>query len=568
MQELWLYDIERTPGNDAGSYVGAPWRGVLHTTQGPDGSLQGAVDTLRAHNSWSHLTIDPLRKRIAQHLSLHVPARSLQHGNRHNAIQIEIVGLAEQSPNWPQEKLHFIAWVMRQIYALVPIPSRADQPFEAYPASSGVNNGVRLTDQQWQSFSGWCGHQHVPGNDHGDPGNIDVGFLFAPEHNVRPAEVKGGSVTAIANDASSLSFFAVRQGQLRHVIWNTSTQAATLLPTTHHGVLFNSWAQLAQFSKVPSGGVTPQILALGQGDQGFVWPVFSYRRVNNGWSLVSGIGGAALGSVMRPDASAGITAATRTSNSLDIFVVSYDEWRVFNCWAQEGQASTDFVEIPGPTVNALAGLAAVSRTPGWVDVFMIDENLRLHTSFSMAPQTWSPAFPIGDPSLVAHRLSRIAVTSRNSDNLDVFVIGKQSMDTDWLLYDTWWRPISGWWDPLLGHHTQPIGGSMVKPHPMGGIAALTRTPEFIDVFVLGKEDRLLYNTWWGVQPNRWSDFRQIGGIPYTPNGRLASVDAAIARSGNSVDVVVTGMDGNVYVTSWTAGQADYSQFRRLEHLVI
>jgi hypothetical protein len=64
MQELWLFDIEKVPGNDAGTYNGAPWRGVLHTTEGPDGSLDGAVGTLRDHNSWSHLTIDPLRQRI------------------------------------------------------------------------------------------------------------------------------------------------------------------------------------------------------------------------------------------------------------------------------------------------------------------------------------------------------------------------------------------------------------------------------------------------------------------------------------------------------------------------
>jgi hypothetical protein len=503
-----------------------------------------------------------------QHLSLHVPARALVHGNRHNCIQIEIVGCAEESPNWSQEKLYFIAWVMRQIQALVPIPSKAEQPFKAYPASYGINNGVRLTDEQWQAFSGWCGHQHVPGNDHGDPGHIDITFLFEPEYWVRPAEVRGGRVTAIANDASSLSFFAVRRGQLRHVVWNTSTQTETLRTTSHDGVSFNSWARLAGFSSMPSNGVAPQILGLGTGaDQRRVWPVYAYRLENNAWSLASGIGGAALGNVMRPDASAGIAATVRTSNGLDVFAIGYDDWQVYNCWVQVGQASSDFAQVLGPTVNARAGLAAVSRMPGLADVFMVDEALQLHTSFSVAPQVWNPTFPIGDPALRAHRLSRIAATSRNSDNLDVFVIGKRPTDVDWLLYDTWWRPIEGWWDPVLGHHTQPIGGLTVKPHPMGGIAALTRTPEFIEVFVLGKDDRLLYNTWWGVQQNRWTDFRQIGGIPYTPNGRLASVDAAIARSSNSVDVVVTGMDGNVYVTSWQAGQADYSQFRRLEHLV-
>jgi hypothetical protein len=30
-----------------------------------------------------------------------------------------------------------------------------------------------MTFSQWQAFKGWCGHQHVPENDHGDPGSMD-----------------------------------------------------------------------------------------------------------------------------------------------------------------------------------------------------------------------------------------------------------------------------------------------------------------------------------------------------------------------------------------------------------
>jgi hypothetical protein len=49
------------------------------------------------------------------------------------------------------------------------IPFRA-LAFEAYPASYGTSNGVRLSDSQFDTYSGWLGHQHVPQNDHGDPG--------------------------------------------------------------------------------------------------------------------------------------------------------------------------------------------------------------------------------------------------------------------------------------------------------------------------------------------------------------------------------------------------------------
>ncbi|HEY6222818.1 MAG TPA: hypothetical protein VIW26_03470, partial [Gemmatimonadales bacterium] len=41
------------------------------------------------------------------------------------------------------------------------------------------NNGVRFTAAAWLAFDGWCGHQHVPNNDHGDPGAIDIARLLA-----------------------------------------------------------------------------------------------------------------------------------------------------------------------------------------------------------------------------------------------------------------------------------------------------------------------------------------------------------------------------------------------------
>ena len=31
----------------------------------------------------------------------------------------------------------------------------------------------RLSNQQWLGLTGWCGHVHVPQNNHVDPGGID-----------------------------------------------------------------------------------------------------------------------------------------------------------------------------------------------------------------------------------------------------------------------------------------------------------------------------------------------------------------------------------------------------------
>ena len=45
--------------------------------------------------------------------------------------------------------------------------------FLPYPASYGASP-ARFTPEEWNHFVGICGHQHVPENVHGDPGNIDI----------------------------------------------------------------------------------------------------------------------------------------------------------------------------------------------------------------------------------------------------------------------------------------------------------------------------------------------------------------------------------------------------------
>src|SRR5262249_22320124 len=56
---LWLPGVEVIAGVDGGSLIGAPWRGVLHTTESD--TAQSAIDTWggpNGNNFWPHLTIE------------------------------------------------------------------------------------------------------------------------------------------------------------------------------------------------------------------------------------------------------------------------------------------------------------------------------------------------------------------------------------------------------------------------------------------------------------------------------------------------------------------------------
>jgi hypothetical protein len=46
-----------------------------------------------------------------------------------------------------------------------------------------------MSAAEWDTFTGWCGHQHIPENDHTDPGALPIARLLAhPAAAVSPEE--------------------------------------------------------------------------------------------------------------------------------------------------------------------------------------------------------------------------------------------------------------------------------------------------------------------------------------------------------------------------------------------
>lgn len=180
--DLWLPDAQKILCPVAGpKFLGLPWRGVLHTTEG--GSIPTVVQTYMAHNNdFPHFTIDPRAMAVAQHFPLNAGARALEDkitpDNASNSIQIEICEFAQNAPNWPPEFQAFIKSVMMDIEERVPIARSTDVTFIPFPASAADAAANRLTPAAWRRYAGWCGHQHIPGNSHGDPGAIDIDFLL------------------------------------------------------------------------------------------------------------------------------------------------------------------------------------------------------------------------------------------------------------------------------------------------------------------------------------------------------------------------------------------------------
>lgn len=167
---------------------------VLHTTEGT--TWPGYEGGATAPNYTARPDLGAKRLHWRQHYPDERSSRSLVNApggvetNTLNCIQVELVGTCDpahrtswgnlraghdyvfwpDAPDWLLRELaKFVAYCHRRHGVKLQAPT-----FKAYPGSAGTNNGVRMTGTQWRNFYGVCGHQHVPENVHGDPGNTDV----------------------------------------------------------------------------------------------------------------------------------------------------------------------------------------------------------------------------------------------------------------------------------------------------------------------------------------------------------------------------------------------------------
>lgn len=183
----WYQD--RFPGS-----VMVPNCGVIHTTEGtglPGYEGGATAPTYTAVPNFTHKRLDWFAHYPDERSSRAL--RNLAGGvetNTANALQVELVGTCDpgthkrwgrtphiywpEAPDWALRDLaDFLAWCNR----VHGIPLRAPaQTWTPYPESYGAG-GQRFSFDTWRRFTGWCGHQHVPENVHGDPGALQWGQL-------------------------------------------------------------------------------------------------------------------------------------------------------------------------------------------------------------------------------------------------------------------------------------------------------------------------------------------------------------------------------------------------------
>jgi hypothetical protein len=183
-------------------------KAVAHTTQGS--SVEGAISAYRAYPP--QLIVDPWRRRKLQHIPVNRGGYALwnEDADDSRCIQVEIVGFAEDAHTWPDEVLRWLGEeVARPLHEYAGVPYTV--VWKGFKAAHQVNyalasasSPLRLTQAELDAFSGWLGHQHIPGDEHWDPGGLDVQRIL---DYARGARGRQGDMTTLFKHAGTGAWY-------------------------------------------------------------------------------------------------------------------------------------------------------------------------------------------------------------------------------------------------------------------------------------------------------------------------------------------------------------------------
>lgn len=191
---IWLPGVPRDEsirGAGGGSFAGGPDKIVLHTTEGGwDSSMSVFRSRLTAPHVMAAPPSHPDGPRIVQFIPLDRSGYALRNDaggaetNRDQVLQVEIVWYAARARELTGRDLD---WLGREVVG--PLIEHADGDIRlTAPTFYGPDAGwtlasssarQRMSTTEWDNFNGVCGHQHVPENDHWDPGAIDIDRILA-----------------------------------------------------------------------------------------------------------------------------------------------------------------------------------------------------------------------------------------------------------------------------------------------------------------------------------------------------------------------------------------------------
>ena len=353
-------------------------------------------------------------------------------------------------------------------------------------------------------------------------------------------------ITAVSKRSERIDLMVVdRDGNVRRGFWDGTVEAGR----------WHTWLQVRGVQAPPETEVSvtvrrPEVLTAVLIDgQGFGrsndWDGYIHRIPA---SSMPQLGSTVLHTF--PDAET--TLVSRVPGLQDAFAVDasggvYSNWKNS---AVDGGAWHAWFPIGAPANTAPPGahVAAVSRLPNKVDLFVVDNNGGVYSNWwssDVDSGQWHAWFRIGGVTDFFPAGAPVGAVARGSSHLDLFVAGYDGVYTNW-----WDANVDG----AVWHAWTRIGPATAFIPPGAPIAAVSRRPDQLDIFAVDVTGQLR-SAWWNVaSPGYlWSAWFGIGPAQAALPGAPVSV---VSRTGDRLDVFVAGRSGAVMTASWerTAAQ--------------
>ena len=251
-----------------------------------------------------------------------------------------------------------------------------------------------------------------------------------------------------------------------------------------------------------------------------------------------------------------VTPVSRNPDHIDLFMVGQDG-KVYSSWWASGNDWSGIGDKWSPIGGCAspgAKVTAVSRHGDHLDVFALDSDGNVRSCWWTSDNGWSGVDKdwgnLGNPGKAFSSGAGISVVARYDNTLDLFVV-----EADGNVYSRWWAENADWssWNNIGSVFPADSVPANAK------VTAIARTPENLDLFVVGNDGRV-YHSWW-TQDNGWSGLKgwgSIGGAFSSDDNKMALFSpgievSAAARSKDNLDVFIPGTDGSVYHSYWYNG---------------
>ena len=339
---------------------------------------------------------------------------------------------------------------------------------------------------------------------------------------------KGAPVTALSRKSDHIDLFICgTDGGVYNSWWSGSTDWSGI--GDNWGAIGGSFSPGTKVAAVARGPDVLDVFVCGADGKvyGCWW------TADSGWSGADK-GWGDFGGEFPPGAE--VTALARVPQTLDLFACGTDGHVYTKSWYEGGDWS-DWRDIGGVFPPG-AKVSVVARTPDILDAFVCGTDGKVYGCWWTQNNYWSGLNgwgPIGGDFTPG---AEVVTVSRSTDNLDLFVSGK-----DGAVNHAWWYTGGGWSSANGEWATVPSG----KFSPFSQVTALARASNILDVFVSDSDNQLTHASWddkndWSSASGSWD----LIGKPQQPGAKVS----AVARDDSSLDAFVCDSDGRVYVVYW------------------